>query len=869
MDDDQQFCLRWNNHQSTLVAVFDTLLENGTLVDCTLAAEGKCLNAHKVVLSACSPYFESLLSRHFDKHPILILKDVKFQELKAMMDYMYRGEVNISQDQLGALLKAAESLQIKGLSDNKRGETERKPAPAPPPSKSPQPAAALPKVQGLTIEQRSREDSREGSQSPGPRKKKRMRRKSEDMDNHDASNSSESHSLPAQNIPSSLPAVSKLNADVPEPVETKSDILTRHKQDEIPQVPIIKEKLETHTELMLEPKSEYVEEMNEDSIEDLTLDDDDLSNMEQMDDGAGPSHGNMGEGSSQGFGWHMGNQSQDEVFLAAQEAVGAHRDSQGSDINSSRADTYDTTSTPNSVHIQNITDSDSGEEATAETVIDVIDPIHPRHHTYFDLKPVLKNCIPGKYIIGLYDTQNKLDNDARTKLVDVLIEYELRKDLDIRISRARFEELASGIVKLFPTEQKVPTTRSKDGLEEESDEEILECVQWLKNNQEPWSKVESFWKKTFKKRYSDLKDAKNPNEGLTNRNENVFSTVLMENYRHLLNLSASTKNEPLDMTKDSGDRFSCPKCSKSYKNKRHLYRHQKEECIDIEPKFICTVCFSKFRRKYHLSRHMNDAEPFIRQMLQGNVSEKRYQCMKCLKNYKHKHILRRHLKFECGIEPQFQCSICGHKKWSHLMNQRFTCDQCGRSYKHKTNLCNHKREECGRPPSYFCPVCKKGFKKKQHLQRHVTVHSDLVLTGPAMEEMKTLLAPSHKQPRFPNLMPKLSSEVSLLSKDKPSFPLLSNIPRQVQVIHNPFDLFSKLGDMSFISGIGGQVPALNNVASAAFANLPPPVSTPSSFSGTQNLEEQSQPTSAIQTPNTSTTVESKTMAFPYFDNYNN
>ncbi|XP_050502538.1 longitudinals lacking protein, isoforms H/M/V isoform X15 [Diabrotica virgifera virgifera] len=332
MDDDQQFCLRWNNHQSTLVAVFDTLLENGTLVDCTLAAEGKCLNAHKVVLSACSPYFEALLSKHFDKHPILILKDVKFQELKAMMDYMYRGEVNISQDQLGALLKAAESLQIKGLSDNRKGETERKPTPAPPP-KSPQPTT-LPKVQGLTIEQRAREDSREGSMSPGPRKKKRLRRKSEELDNHDASNSSESHSLPAQSIPT-LPAISKMNmnADVPEQIETKSEILTRHKQtDDMPQVPIIKEKIETHTELMLEPKSEYVEEMNEDSIEDLTLDDDDLSNMEQVDDQAGPSHG-AGEGSSQGFGgWHMGNQSQDEVFLAAQEAVGAHRDSQDSDF---------------------------------------------------------------------------------------------------------------------------------------------------------------------------------------------------------------------------------------------------------------------------------------------------------------------------------------------------------------------------------------------------------------------------------------------------------------------------------------------------------------------------------------------------------
>lgn len=62
---------------------------------------------------------QCLLSEHYDKHPVFILKDVKFKELKAMMDYMYRGEVNISQDQLAALLKAAESLQIKGLSESK------------------------------------------------------------------------------------------------------------------------------------------------------------------------------------------------------------------------------------------------------------------------------------------------------------------------------------------------------------------------------------------------------------------------------------------------------------------------------------------------------------------------------------------------------------------------------------------------------------------------------------------------------------------------------------------------------------------------------------------------------------------------------
>lgn len=80
MDDDQQFCLRWNNHQSTLVSVFDTLLENGTLVDCTLAAEGKYLKAHKVVLSACSPYFEvSFTNATYIQIQLPFKMSIKFQ----------------------------------------------------------------------------------------------------------------------------------------------------------------------------------------------------------------------------------------------------------------------------------------------------------------------------------------------------------------------------------------------------------------------------------------------------------------------------------------------------------------------------------------------------------------------------------------------------------------------------------------------------------------------------------------------------------------------------------------------------------------------------------------------------------------------
>ncbi|XP_038117922.1 longitudinals lacking protein, isoforms A/B/D/L isoform X7 [Culex quinquefasciatus] len=236
MDDDQQFCLRWNNHQSTLISVFDTLLENGTLVDCTLAAEGKFLKAHKVVLSACSPYFAALLSQQYDKHPIFILKDVKFQELRAMMDYMYRGEVNISQDQLAALLKAAESLQIKGLSDN-RGSSSSSAAP---PSQQKQqqsetaaaktlpPPVPVNKASGLTIENKrplkselhdsDLSGSREGSTSPTSRKRKKVRRGSVDTnnltDNHDQHSNSSSHSMHSSLQPQALALTSGSSAIV-------------------------------------------------------------------------------------------------------------------------------------------------------------------------------------------------------------------------------------------------------------------------------------------------------------------------------------------------------------------------------------------------------------------------------------------------------------------------------------------------------------------------------------------------------------------------------------------------------------------------------------------------------------------------------
>ncbi|CAB3371582.1 Hypothetical predicted protein [Cloeon dipterum] len=115
--DPQQYCLRWKYHHNNLQVMFSQLLERESFCDVTLACEGKLLRAHKVVLSACSTYFDQIFTQHDSKNPIVILKDVKYEDIKALVEFMYRGEINIEQSHLASLLKTAEELKVKGLAE--------------------------------------------------------------------------------------------------------------------------------------------------------------------------------------------------------------------------------------------------------------------------------------------------------------------------------------------------------------------------------------------------------------------------------------------------------------------------------------------------------------------------------------------------------------------------------------------------------------------------------------------------------------------------------------------------------------------------------------------------------------------------------
>jgi hypothetical protein len=126
----QQFCLKWNSFGTNLATSFSNLFKSETLADVTLFCDGVTFKAHKLILAACSKHLADL----FETSPphqnlIIILDGTSAANMSALLEFMYKGEVHVSQDCLSSFLKAAECLQVRVLDENfdklKRGQVQK------------------------------------------------------------------------------------------------------------------------------------------------------------------------------------------------------------------------------------------------------------------------------------------------------------------------------------------------------------------------------------------------------------------------------------------------------------------------------------------------------------------------------------------------------------------------------------------------------------------------------------------------------------------------------------------------------------------------------------------------------------------------
>ena len=118
----QTFHLHWEAFQRTLSCSFNTFRQDEDFFDVTLVSDDEVqVPAHKMMLAACSRLFKSILKQNPHSNPLLYLHGVDSKNLEYILDFVYQGEVQISQDSLDSFMRVAEILQVEGLLTDQTG----------------------------------------------------------------------------------------------------------------------------------------------------------------------------------------------------------------------------------------------------------------------------------------------------------------------------------------------------------------------------------------------------------------------------------------------------------------------------------------------------------------------------------------------------------------------------------------------------------------------------------------------------------------------------------------------------------------------------------------------------------------------------
>ncbi|CAL4122441.1 unnamed protein product, partial [Meganyctiphanes norvegica] len=128
MGNDQQLRFRWDGHINHISQILSQQRNESKYCDCTLVSEdGYVLRAHQAILSAASGYFQRVLTEvGKDQHPTIVLRGANFREMSCILDYIYKGQTQVSLRLMGAVMEVASMLAVKGLSQKQSNASIQK-----------------------------------------------------------------------------------------------------------------------------------------------------------------------------------------------------------------------------------------------------------------------------------------------------------------------------------------------------------------------------------------------------------------------------------------------------------------------------------------------------------------------------------------------------------------------------------------------------------------------------------------------------------------------------------------------------------------------------------------------------------------------
>ena len=118
--------LTWKTFSKHLTEAVQEMFEDKSFANVTLVCDGqRQLRAHKFVLSACSSVFKSILQYNSaESNPLIILRGIRYEDMEAILQFMYQGETCVSKDRIKDFMKTAEELEVKIISKKPRAQKE-------------------------------------------------------------------------------------------------------------------------------------------------------------------------------------------------------------------------------------------------------------------------------------------------------------------------------------------------------------------------------------------------------------------------------------------------------------------------------------------------------------------------------------------------------------------------------------------------------------------------------------------------------------------------------------------------------------------------------------------------------------------------